>query len=114
MQHRFRITGEYFDDKGEGAMVVGGAFVTLSMAKRAIVWLREYFLQPVPGKIPPELEEVAAVADEATLEIGLYVRTLDGNEEMVLSFDPDSGDPIDVTPNAFLVWSLVKKALRKD
>ena len=93
--HRFKIGGEYFDHHGDAHGIVAGSFKTIFMAKRAIAWIKDYRKAPAPGKIPPELSELAFVVEEETLEIMLYVKSSEGYDEWVMSFDPDTGDPIE-------------------
>ena len=109
--YRFRIAGEYFDGKGEGSMISGGSFNTIAQAKRAIKFVEDYIADPAPGKIPQELEEVAAVSEPGTLEIALYWRK-DNEEEWIMTFDAHTGEPVEVTPNAGAAWALMKKGLK--
>lgn len=111
--HRFRVAGEYFDSNGDGTMISGGSFETIAMAKRAVAAVRDYLNAPLPGKLPYDLMEVAVAADPASLEIALYVRKSDGNEEWVMSFDAETGEPTEVTPDAEIVWALLKRTLRR-
>ena len=109
--YRFRIAGEYFDANGDGSMVSGGSFTSIAQAKRAIQAVEDYVADPEPGKIPIELEEVAAVSEPGTLEIALYWRK--GNEEeWIMTFDAHTGEPAEVTPNADAAWALMKKGLK--
>lgn len=110
---RFRIAGEYFDDQGEANTIAGGSFSSLSMARRAFEALQEYIKAPESGTIPAELEHVAAIAEPATWEIALYYRSKNNVEEWVMSFDPETGAPIEVTPDATLAWKLIKQAMRR-
>jgi len=111
MTYRFRLAGEYFDEKQEGAMLSGGEFTTLEMARRAMSRIRAFMRAPVPRILPPELEELAAIVDPETLEIALYAQKSD-KEMWVMSFD-DKGEPTEATDDAELLWSLMKSVLVK-
>jgi hypothetical protein len=111
--HRFRVAGEYFDSNGDGAMISGGSFETFAMAKRAVAAVRKYMNAPLPGKLPDDLMEVAIAADPSSLEIDLYARKSDSTEEWVMSFDAETGEPMEVTPDAEIVWALLKRTLRR-
>ena len=111
---KFRILGEYFDERGESAAIVRGSFNTLSMAKRAVKAILDYIKNPAPGKLPPGLEELAIIVDPDTLSIELYVKEPGGDDLWVMAFDPETGEPVQVTSDAALLWAILKKALRRN
>lgn len=107
--YRFRVTGEYFDARGNGIVARGGNFVNLRMARRAARVVMESLGDVIPGTIPDDLAEVAMVAEEGTIEVALYDVDGDGTDNWIMSFDPVTGTPNSVTSNAALVWKLVKR-----
>lgn len=115
MKYSFKIAAEYFDRQDDAHQASGGSFNTLTYAARAVKWIDRY-LQTDPGKrkgiIPDELEEVAAIYDTGgTLEIVLYAQFPDGREEWLVSFNAFTKEPFEVTPDAELLWPIIKKGL---
>ena len=107
--YRFRVTGEYFDARGNGIVARGGNFVNLSMARRAARVVIENLGDVVLGMMPDDLMEVATVSEEGTIEVALYDVAVDGTDNWIMSFDPVTGAQNSVTSDAALVWKLVKR-----
>jgi hypothetical protein len=109
--YRFKVGGEYYDAKGEGVTIAAGNFMSIAQAKRAAQAVLDFIAEPAPGKLPSDLEEIATVVEEGTLEIALYW-VHDDTEEWLMTFDAQTGEPVEATPDPDAIWELFKKGLK--
>lgn len=116
MKHHFKIAAEFFDTDGETDIISAGSFRSVAAAHRAARQIGRWAgtsLKDRPHMLPASLEEVAALyEDGARIEIALYA-VRGGDEEWLMSFDAMSKEPISVTPDAELLWPILKEGLKR-
>jgi hypothetical protein len=111
--YRFRVAGEYFDEKGEGAVVSGGSFKSLKGAINAARTVIAYMTEPGSVSLAEDLMEVAEVTDSPEyIEVALYTATSEGFEDWMMSFDVETGEPTQMSDDAAVIWKLCKKGLK--
>lgn len=103
MHYRFRLVASSGKE-----LIMAGHLSSLPVARRALQAAMEWSNRPQIGALPPDVENMLAVSDARTLKVSLTLIDTKGNEEILMTFEPD-GRPIFASAEG--VWPLVKKAL---